>query len=321
MIASAYLHDLPQFRIGHATDAQAGTGCTVIVSPDGAVGGVDVRGSAPATRETDLLKPENTVEVVHAVVLSGGSAFGLAAADGVMELLSEKNIGFPFGGTHVPIVCGASLFDLMVGQAVTPDKAMGKQAAQDALEVGEPSEGNVGAGTGATVGKLFGPAQAMKGGLGIEVLRFGELVVGAVVAVNAAGSIKSEDGAWIAGCRDGKGVVRGGLAAIVTAVMSMQAEAEQSVRTNTTLGVVLTNARLTKSQVNKLASATHDSYARSIDPVHTSNDGDAIFALASGDVETHPDLVAALANKAMSNAIERGVTLADAAYGLPAASR
>lgn len=314
MIQHASLADLPAFKFGHATDSVAATGCSVIVAPQGAIGGVDVRGGAPATRETDLLKPENTVEVVHAVVLSGGSAFGLSAADGVMDVLATHEIGFPFGGSYVPIVCGASLFDLMVGEPKNPGSAMGKQAVENAFAGVPFKEGNVGAATGASVGKLFGPDRAMKGGFGIAAVRLDSLVVAALVALNAAGNICDEKGNWIAGCRDQQGNIPSGFEAVCAAASAMTT---QPSRENTTLGVVVTNAKLTKAQANKVASATHDTYARRIDPVHTSNDGDIIFTLASGEVDSHPDIVTALANEAMSQAIVNAAKKAATAYGIP----
>ena len=210
MLQPATLADLPAFLCAHAEDARAGTGCTVFIAPDGATCGVDVRGGGPATRETDLLKPENMIQAVHGVVLSGGSAFGLAAATGVMDELAARGIGFPVESARVPIVVGACLFDLLVGQNAHPDAAMGRAAARAAFEreAAEPlAEGNVGAGCGASVGKLLGGERAMKAGLGICGLRLGELTACAVVAVNALGNVRSADGAWIAGCRDGEGRV------------------------------------------------------------------------------------------------------------------
>lgn len=315
MMQPASLNDLPAFKFGHATDDVAATGCSVIVAPEGAVGGVDVRGGAPATRETDLLKSENMVEVVHAIVLSGGSAFGLAAADGVMETLAARQIGFPFGGSYVPIVCGASLFDLMVGAPKKPGAEMGAQATENAFAEVPFEEGNVGAAAGASIGKLFGPDRAMKGGFGISTVRFGEVVVAALVALNAAGNICDETGNWIAGCRDQQDNIPSGTEAMCAAASALASS--QKPRENTTLGVVVTNAKLTKPQANKLASTTHDAYARRISPVHTSNDGDIIFALASGEVESHPDLVATLANEAMSQAILNAAKKASSAFGIP----
>lgn len=326
MLQPATLADLPAFRSGHADDPEAGTGCTVIVAPDGAVCGVDVRGGGPATRETDLLKPENMIEAVHAVVLSGGSAFGLAASTGVMEELAARGIGFPVESARVPIVVGACLFDLLVGENAHPDATMGRAAAQAALKRGasEPlAEGNVGAGCGATVGKLLGGDRAMKAGLGVCGLRLGELVVVAVVAVNALGNVRGADGTWLAGCRDDGGCVVDPLTALAAAQDGAGGPAPSDpARTpcpNTTIGVVLTNARLTKAQATKVSSTVHDAYARAIKPVHTSNDGDTVFTFASCEADAAFDVVAVLATEAMQGAVERAVLQAEGAFGLPAA--
>ena len=336
MFQAASTLDLPAFLCGHADDPEAGTGCTVIIAPKGATCGVDVRGGGPATRETDLLKPENMVEQVHAVVISGGSAFGLAAATGVMDELAERGIGFPMGDIHVPIVVGACLFDLAVGSNAHPDAQMGRTAAQAAFKLGAKTplaEGNVGAGCGATVGKLLGNERAMKSGVGVCGVRLGELATVAIVAVNALGNVRAADGRWIAGCRGADGAVLEPLEAFQTAMAAMAAmqaqapgaqagqgtEAGAAPCSNTTLGIVLTNAKLSKAQATKVSSTTHDAYARAIKPVHSSNDGDTIFTFASGEVETHPDLVAIMASEAMQGAIERAVTQAEGAFGLPAA--
>ena len=312
--------DLAAFGVAHATDAEAGTGCTVCVAPAGAVCGVDVRGGAPATRETDLLRPENTVEAVHAVVLAGGSAFGLAAADGVMEALAEAGCGFELAGLRVPIVCQACLFDLPVGRPSHPGPAAGAEAARAALErVGgayDLAQGNVGAGTGASVGKFLGPAHAMKGGFGWQGARAGELVVVALVAVNAAGNVRDADGAWVAGACEGGRIV----SAPEAFARQAQAAAEGSPCENTTLGAVLTNAQLTKAQATKVSSMAHDAYARAIEPVHTTQDGDAIFTFASGPVAAPVDLVGLLACSAMQGAITGAVRHAQGAYGLKATS-
>lgn len=322
MFEQARLEDLTAFRFGHAQDERVGTGCTVIIAPQGAVCGVDVRGGGPATRETDLLKPENMIEAVHAVVLSGGSAFGLEASCGVMEALAEEGLGFPVETARVPIVVGACLFDLLVGKPGHPNKAMGRKAVAAAL-AGSPFEaGNVGAGTGATVGKLLGGDRAMKAGIGFHALRFGELVVGAVVAVNALGNVCADDGTWIAGCRAEDGSVMDGGVAIERAARASiasgsTATADAGPCANTTIGAIVTNARLTKAQATKVSSTCHDAYARAVKPVHTSNDGDAIFTFASGEVELPIDFVAAMGNEAMQQAIYAAVLSAKPAYGLP----
>ena len=322
MLETATLADLPAFRCAHAQNTQAGTGCTVIVAPEGAVCGVDVRGGGPATRETDLLKPENMVQLAHAVVLSGGSAFGLEASCGVMEALAARGIGFKLGDAHVPIVTGACLFDLLVGENAHPDLAMGKAAAEAALSdshEGLLAEGNVGAGTGASVGKMLGGEDAMKTGFGMAGLRWGDLVCVALVAVNALGHVVGADGRQIAGTRDGKGGITDPIATFEQAMVAQKDASAGGPTANTTIGCVLTNARITKAQATKTASCVHDAYARAIHPVHTLNDGDTVFAFASGEVEADPDAVSVLATEAMQRAIERAATQANSAYGLPSA--
>lgn len=332
--------DLPAFRVGHAQDKAAGTGCTVILAPEGAVCGVDVRGGGPATRETDLLKPENMIEAIHAVVLSGGSAFGLEASCGVMEELSQRDIGFALGPACVPIVTGACLFDLLVGENSHPDKAMGRAAAIAAFErTNELEQGNIGAGCGATVGKFGAPERAMKSGLGWAGLRLGSVVVVALVAVNALGHVRNANGDWIAGELDDNDRVLDPIAAMLNAASALQASETATSEavtanvaasdsapdpasapcTNTTIGCVLTNAKLTKAQTTKASSVAHDAYARSIKPVHTSNDGDTIFTFASGEVEAPLDMVSMMATEAMQAAIENAVNNAEGAYGLKAA--
>lgn len=321
MFQPATLADLPAFLCGHAQDTQAGTGCTAVIAPAGATCGVDVRGGGPATRETDLLKPENMIEAVHAVVLSGGSAFGLATSCGVMEELAERKIGFCVGEIHVPIVVSACLFDLSVGNPMHPDANMGQSAARAAFKQPKTTpleEGNVGAGCGASVGKLLGKEHAMKSGLGIYGLRAGNLIVCAIVAVNALGNVKDFTGKQIAGCRNTDNTITDPLVALSLLTQNQQ---EQSSATspcsNTTIGAVLTNAKLTKAQATKTSSTVHDAYARAIKPVHTLNDGDTVFTLASGEVTAPSDLVAVLATEAMQHAIERAVTQAQGAFGLP----
>ncbi len=318
MFTEASYADIPEFGAAHATDERAGTGCTVFVAPEGAIGAVDVRGGGPATRETDLLRPENMVQSIQAVVLSGGSAFGLEAACGAMEALAAEGLGFKVATACVPIVCGASLFDLLVGGSAWPDKEMGRRAAEDALasRAADLAMGNVGAGTGATVGKMGLPQQAMKAGFGWMGLRLGELVVVANVAVNALGNVMGPDGAWIAGVQDGQGNIMDPYAAAMSA---QAAAAAGGPVTNTTLGCVLTNAELTQAQATKVSQITQDAYARAIRPVHTLNDGDTVFTMASGKAKAAPDLVAMLATEAMQGAIVRAVMSAQSAYGLVAA--
>lgn len=342
MFQPATLHDVPAFLCGHAQDEKAATGCTVVIAPAGAVCGVDVRGGGPATRETDLLRPENMVQQVHAVVLSGGSAFGLEASCGVMEALAERGIGFPMADAHVPIVVGACLFDLLVGKNAHPDKAMGRAAAEAAFAGCELALGNVGAGCGATVGKLLGGKGAMKAGFGMAGMRLGDVAAVALVAVNALGNVHDENGRWIAGCLGEDGQVIDPLAAMAMAAQMQAAEAAvndedpdgahaatanansqpapgEGPCPNTTIGCVLTNARLTKAQATKAASTVHDAYARTIKPVHTLNDGDTVFVMASGEHECSPDLVSVMATEAMEKAIISAVRSAAGIPGLPAA--
>lgn len=310
---------IPGIRAAHATLDAAGTGCTVIVCPAGATGGVDVRGGAPATRETDLLRPEETVDVLHVVVLSGGSAFGLAASCGVAEELERHGIGLDVGVARVPIVSGACLFDLACGSAdVRPGAEEGRAATAVALErVGEPlARGNVGAGCGCTVGKLAGPERAMKSGLGEDVERAGDLVCGAVSAVNACGDVRDPDtGVTIAGLRTADGRA---LASSEEALLGGFAQMPLE-RTNTTISCVVTNARLTKAQATKVAQMAADAYAHAIVPTHTTNDGDTVFVMATGAVDAPVDVVGALAVRALGRAIADGARQAVSAHGYPAA--
>ena len=309
---------IPGIFAGHATDAEAATGCTVIVAPAGATGGVDVRGGAPATRETDLLRPENTVEAVHAVVLSGGSAFGLSASCGVAEELERRGWGIDVGVGVVPIVTGACLFDLACGDAsVRPTSVDGIEAAMDALDSpGRPLErGNVGAGCGCTVGKMLGAERAMKSGLGEAVETLGELTVGAVAAVNAVGDVRDpETGAPIAGLLAEDGSLSAASAELIAASAAMPLD-----RTNTTISCVVTNAKLTKAQATKVAQIAADAYAHAISPAHTTNDGDTVFVLATGEVEAPLDAVGVLATRVLGRAIADGALSAKSAYGFKAA--
>ena len=306
-------------RAAHATLADAGTGCTAIVCPQGATGGVDVRGGAPATRETDLLRPEETVDVLHAVVLSGGSAFGLAASCGVAEELESRGIGLDVGVAKVPIVSSACLFDLACGRPdVRPGVEEGRLAARRALDApaGPLERGNVGAGCGCTVGKLAGPGRAMKSGLGEVALAAGELVCAAVSAVNACGDVVDpRTGEPIAGLRDESGRQ---LVPSEEALLSLAAQMPLS-RTNTTISCVVTNARLTKAQATKVAQMAADAYAHAIRPTHTTNDGDTVFVMATGAVDAQIDVVGTLATRALEEAIADGARSARGAYGLPAA--
>ena len=306
-------------KVGHHTLDARPTGCTVILAEAGAVAGVDVRGSAPGTRETDLLNPVNLVQQVHAIVLSGGSAFGLAAADGVIKYLEEKRIGFPFGGGVVPIVPEAVLFDLSVGDGrIRPGADCGYAAARAATP-DAVVEGNVGAGAGATVGKLLRADRGMKGGLGSAAIELPDgLVVAALVAVNAAGNVMDPaTGQFIAGGRTDDGHRIADLRALLRAAVRPASQALE----HTTIGVVATNAPLTKVQATKLAQMAHDGFARAIYPSHLTVDGDAIFALSTGTRPGGTDLnqLGALAADAMAEAIVRAVRAATGVPGYPAA--
>ncbi len=320
--------DVPGVEVGSAQDVVGLTGCTVVLVRKGAVGGVDVRGSAPGTRETDLLNPINLVSKVHAVLLAGGSAFGLDAATGVMRYLEERNIGFNVGTVRVPIVPAAILYDLGIGAAnVRPNAEMGYQACL-AASTDAPAEGNVGAGTGATVGKLFGNALAMKSGLGTASMRASGVIVGALVAVNAFGDvIDPANGSIVAGLRSGKvGPMRvGGKEPFADTVEMMKKPLGRTVlglaaRANTVIGVVATNAKMDKAEATKVAQMAHDGVARTIRPAHTMIDGDTIFALSTGSRSANLTLVGTLAAEAMSQAVLCAVRMAKAVGGLPAAS-
>ena len=311
--------DVPGVRVGHFTDGRRPTGCTVVLTEAGAVGGVDVRGAAPGTRETDLLDPSNLVERVHAVLLTGGSAFGLDAASGVVRWLEEHKFGFPAGPALVPIVPAAVLFDLGVGDPrIRPDAAAG-YAACEAASADAPAEGTVGAGTGATVGKLFGTERATKGGIGTASARIGRVTVGAVVAVNAVGDvIDPASGALVAGTRaeDGRRG-SGAVAAILRGELPPALQAGMA----TTIGVVATDAVLTKAQARKLAQQAHDGLARTIEPSHTMWDGDTLFALSTGQSGLPGNMLAlgVLAARVTASAVLRAVLAAKgiAGPGLP----
>ena len=274
--------DVAGIRVGHFSDTRRPTGCTVILTPAGAVGGVDVRGAAPGTRETDLLAPGNLVQQVHGIMLAGGSAWGLAATEGAMRWLEERNIGMDVRFGTLPIVPSAVLFDLPMGDArFRPDAASG-YAACEAVTDAPPAEGNVGAGSGALVGKLFGVDRAMKGGIGTASITVGGVTVGALIACNALGDVIDPDTAQVvAGAR-----TPDGLRLLDTRRALMRGELPKPLLagTNTTIGVVATDAVLTKVQANRLAMTAHDGLARSINPVHTMSDGDTLFALATGHV-------------------------------------
>jgi L-aminopeptidase/D-esterase-like protein len=318
--------DIHGIEVGHATDLDALTGCTVILCRKGATGGVDVRGGAPGTRETDLLNPLNLVEKVHAILLAGGSAFGLDAAGGVMRFLEEQGFGFDTGAAKVPIVPAAILFDLALGSAkIRPDAEMGYRAAASATADACP-EGNVGAGTGASVGKIFGMKSAMKSGLGTSsVDAGGGVMVGALVAVNAFGDVfDPQTNAIIAGARSTQlGPLHlGAPGYFANTLETMRTFAGRTVlgfatKSNTVIGVVATNAQLSKAEANKVAQMAHDGLARVIRPAHTMLDGDTIFALSTGNKNADVTTVGAFAAEAMAQAIIRAVQNAEPAGGLP----
>lgn len=308
--------DIPGIKIGNAQDLEAGTGCTVIICEQGAVAGVDVRGGSPGTRETDLLQSENQVDKVHAVLLTGGSAFGLDAAAGIMQFLEEKGVGFDAGVAKVPIVPGAVLFDLVCGDSrVRPDKAMGYQACIAAGEE-EFSEGSVGAGTGATVGKFFGMEHAMKGGLGSHCIQTGNLMVGAVVAVNCLGDVIDPDsGTVLAGAYREKPF---SFMSTEEGMIDYYSKMTNVFSGNTTIGAVITNAALTKTQANKIASMAHNGYARTIRPSHTMFDGDTIFVMSTGEVEADTSVVGLLAARVIEQAVINAVKKAAPMFGFKA---
>lgn len=324
----------PGLRIGHAQDEAALTGCTVILCEKGAVGGVDQRGGAPGTRETDALYPLHLVQHVHAIVLSGGSAFGLDAASGAVRYLEEKGVGFDVRVARVPIVPCAILFDLGLGRAdVRPDAKMGYQACLNARP-GWPAEGNVGAGCGASVGKIYGIERGMKSGIGCARLEIGGgVIVSAIVAVNAFGDIIDPvNGEIIAGARRKQGfksgleISRGDYQAqfantleVMKSLIGRTAMGFAS-RENTVIGVVATNAKLNKEQVNKVAQMAQDGLARTVRPAHTMLDGDTIFALSTGNLRADVNIIGAFAAEAFAQAVLRAVRQALPAGGLPAVS-
>lgn len=294
-------------EVGHAQDEEALTGCTVILCRKGAVAGVDVRGGAPGTRETNLLDPVNVVDKIHAIVLAGGSAFGLDAAGGVMQYLEEQKIGFETGAAKVPIVPSAILYDLGVGRAdVRPNFEMGYHAAADATPF-TPAEGNVGAGTGASVGKMRGMKYAMKSGVGTWSMKVHGVVIGALIAVNAIGDVVNPDtGKLVAGMRSGN-----------TMKWMKEHRPRAAVPSNTVIGVVATNAQLTKAQATKVAQMAQDGLARVIRPAHTMFDGDTIFALGTGEKKADISMIGAFAAEVTAEATLRAVKMAATAGGLP----
>ncbi len=312
------INEIGPIRIGQAENIEAGTGCTVFISDEGMHAGLDIRGGGPASRETPLLSPLAAAQRIHAIVLAGGSAYGLNAAGGVMKYLSEKDIGFDVGVARVPLVVQSDLFDLTVGDPFTyPDEEMGYEAARMAFEEPNYRDGNFGAGCGATVGKICGMERCMKTGVGSYAVQLGDLKIGAVVAVNALGDIFD----WKTGRQ-----IAGMLTEDRRDFANSPDEMRKSIEVvsnrfveNTTLGVIMTNARFHKGSLCKIAGMGHDGYARSIRPVHTSLDGDSIYAVSVGDVAADREVVGLLAAEVISEAIIRAVESADSAYGFPAA--
>lgn len=317
MLKQIHITEIENIRIGHAQDIENATGCTVIICEKGAPAGVDVRGGGPASRETELLRPVADCTGIHALLLSGGSAFGLDAAGGVMEYLEERNIGFDVGITKVPLVCESCLFDLNVANhRVRPDKKMGYEACIQS-EQNQPTMGNVGAGTGASVGKLGGIQTAMKSGLGMYAVQLGDLKIGAIVAVNALGDIYDyKTGTILAGMRtkDGKGWANS-----EQVLYTLYNEKKNLFHQNTTIGAIVTNAKFDKTHMNKIAAMAQNGYSRSIRPVHTTADGDSIYALSVGEIEADLNVTGTLAAQVMAEAIKCAVLKSKPAYGLPAA--
>lgn len=395
MFGKIDITDIKGFKLGNAENTDAGTGCTVVIAENGATAGVDVRGGGPATRETDLLRSENSMEKIHAVVLSGGSAYGLEAGSGVMRELEAMNIGYRVGGCIVPIVCQASLFDLNVGSSeIRPDRAMGIRAVHNAYNGAYFRHGNYGAGTGASVGKFYGMNRAMKAGLGTFACSDGEIQVGAITAVNAYADVYDGRNNVIAGLlsADHKridGTIRPlkncvaadstynmvgraepffrrknrmnreeeaskdaaeenvvieesftneniGAESVAIPLVEKQSEMTEAdnetiteqnpqdmgydITFNTTISCLITNAKLTKAQCNKLASILHDGYARAIKPVHSTKDGDTIFVMTTGEKAVNFDAFAALATDILQYSVIDGAISAKSAYGLPAAA-
>ena len=314
MMNEISINDIEGYRIGQAEDATAGTGVTVVIADEGVSAGIDIRGGGPASREVTLLDPLTHEKKIHAVVLAGGSAFGLDAAGGVMRYLEENGIGYDVGITKVPLVCQSDIFDLTVGDyRRRPDADMAYAACLNS-EKKNYMDGNHGAGTGASVGKYLGMSHAMKSGIGSYAVQIGELKIGAVVVVNALGDIYDhKTGNKIAGIHD----TDGDMTSEDLLLANLEPKENKFVE-NTTIGIIISNASFTKSELCKIAGMTHNGYARSIRPVHTSADGDTIYALANGKVRVDMDAFGELAGNIMSEAITRAVTSSTAAYGLPA---
>lgn len=300
------------FRLGHAQDPDGATGCTVLLLDRMCPAGLDVRGGGPASRESQILMPLANADAINAVLLSGGSAFGLDAAGGVMKYLEERNIGFDVGVAKVPLVSQSCLFDLGVGEAkVRPGAEMAYEACENA-SYAPPAEGNVGAGTGCSVGKYRGMGRAMKSGIGTYAVQAGPIKVGAIAAVNALGDIY-EDGTMIAGLLNAEGT---GLSSTLEELFADVSRMGELPNSNTTLGIVVTNCAFPKTQLTKIAGMTHNGYARAIRPVHTTADGDSIYAISTGSIPGDVNVAGVMAAFAMEKAIVRAVKNAPSAYGL-----
>ncbi len=312
------INKIEGIRIGQVENADAGTGCTVLINENGMRAGIDIRGGGPASRDVHLLHPLTAAQVIHAVLLSGGSAFGLGAANGVMDYLEEHDIGFDVGVTKVPLVAQSDIFDLTVGDpTVRPDAQMGYEAARRAMEAPNYKDGNSGAGCGATVGKLAGMETCMKTGIGSFALQEGDFQIGAIVVLNALGDVYDyRNGQKIAGLlnedksgfRDTEELMKNSLGVV-----------ENRFTGNTTIGAVITNGYFTKAQLCKIAAMAHNGFARSIRPVNTSADGDSIYALSAGDCRVDQDVAGTLAAEVVSQAIINAVNSADSAFGYTAA--
>ena len=306
-------------KLGHAQNEKGGTGCSVVICNEGATGGVDVRGGSPGTRETDLLNPMEMVDKINAVVLSGGSAFGLDASSGVMEYLEEKGIGFDVTVTKVPIVCQAVLFDLAFGNPkVRPDKQMGIEACKNSETYDDDINGNIGAGYGATVGKFLGSSYSMKGGLGTYAVKIGDLEVGAIVAVNCLGDVVDPSNLdIIVGAYDRE---KNKFLNTEKIILDNLEHPKNPFKGNTTIGIIVTNANFTKAQANKVASMAHNGYGRTMRPAHTMFDGDTIFTMATNKVDADVTTVGMIAAQVMEQAIIRGVKSAQGLLGIPSYS-
>lgn len=310
---SGYITDVPGIKVGHEQSVEGMTGCTVILCDKGAVAGVDVRGSAPGTRETDLLSPEKLVDKVHGIVLSGGSAFGLDACSGTMKCLEERDIGFDVGVTKVPIVCGAVIFDLNIGNhKIRPDYQMGYNACLNASAV-ENRQGNIGCGMGATVGKILGPENAMKSGLGSASIKIGDVWVAAIVAANSYGDVCDYKTNQLLA-----GVIDNNSKTLLNTYELMKSDGKTAgfPMRNTTIGVVATNALLTKAYANKVAQMGQNGLARSINPIHTMLDGDTVFTMSTGEIEADVNLIGTLASEVMSMAITNAIKHAESYNGI-----